>query len=409
MVTSLVLPTSQLGRPAAQSAHSTAEGPFLRLHHSSSAVFGQDPKLKLIASTEKAVGGGGISLFHEAGVWVGDASGKGDVYITSNMLETKDDALHIKICRLRLGEEFDAGAEATLRPSANDAGVFVSEEVEYEDLDQLAQLVPMANGATASVDGKDILWCSQGQALRLPLSKEPVAGSLMLCREVNGHFLATPLVNNFRGREFNALNDVCCHAPTGAIFFTDPDYGLAQGFKGPSQLPNGVWRLMPETGVLSLVADDLKKPNGIVCSPDGKTCYITDTDFIYGDGSMDPTRAGTIYAFDIVGTEAPQLHNKRVFALVDCGAPDGIKVDTEGNVYTGTFEGVDIYAPSGILLGKILLRDSSGQQGGCANLVFGPAGVLFLLSETSVWAAKIEAIGALKGVRMGSSPRRAGL
>jgi hypothetical protein len=58
--------------------------------------------------------------------------------------------------------------------------VFVSEGVEYEDLEELAQLVLMANGATASVDGKDILWCSQGQALRLPLGKEPVAGSLLL-------------------------------------------------------------------------------------------------------------------------------------------------------------------------------------------------------------------------------------
>lgn len=115
------------------------------------------------------------------------------------------------------------------------------------------------------------------------------------------------------------------------------------------------------------------------------------------------------YAFDIVGTEAPQLHNKRVFAFTACGAPDGIKCDTEGNVYTGTFEGVDIYSPAGILIGKILLRDSEGQQGGCANLVFGPAGVLFLLSETSVWAAKIQGVGALKGVQMGSSPRRAGL
>jgi gluconolactonase len=52
---------------------------------------------------------------------------------------------------------------------------------------------------------------------------------------------------------------------------------------------------MPETGVLNMVADDLKKPNGVVCSPDGKTCYVTDTDFIHGDGSMDPTRVSTMY------------------------------------------------------------------------------------------------------------------
>lgn len=60
----------------------------------------------------------------------------------------------------------------------------MSKGVEYEDLDELAQLVVMANGATASVDGKDILWCSQGQALRLPPGKERVAGSLMLVSSI---------------------------------------------------------------------------------------------------------------------------------------------------------------------------------------------------------------------------------
>lgn len=71
-----------------------------------------------LSSSRRCSTGSGISLFHEAGVWVGGETGHGDVYITSNMLD-EDDSLHIKICRLRLGDDFDAGAEANLRPSVS--------------------------------------------------------------------------------------------------------------------------------------------------------------------------------------------------------------------------------------------------------------------------------------------------
>lgn len=58
-----------------------------------------------------------------------------------------------------------------------------------------------------------------------------------------------------------------------------------------------------------------------------------------------------------------------------------------------------VYSPTSVLIGKILLpRDSHGKQRGCANLVFGPPGVLFILSETAVFAARIKATGDLKGV-----------
>lgn len=102
------------------------------------------------------------------------------------------------------------------------------------------------------------------------------------------------IVNHFHGRAFNSINDVCYHRQSKCIFFTDPDYGYEQGFKDRPQLPNAVWRYdLIEEG-LSMVADGFKKPNGIVFSPDGLTCYITDTDFIRGDGDMDGQRAATM-------------------------------------------------------------------------------------------------------------------
>lgn len=233
------------------------------------------------------------------------------------------------------------------------------------------------------------------------------------------------IVNNFHGRVFNSLNDVAVHVSTGYIFFTDPDYGHEQGFKLRPQLPNAVWRFHPDLSSVQMVADGLAKPNGIAFSPDEKTCFITDTDYIHGDGDRDGHRAGTMcavpsspaaalnssrYAFD-VNTEmgVPTLHNRRVFAFADCGAPDGIKCDVDGNVYTGCFDGVhvcpfslrlplltrgQVFAPSGELIGKIVLPpDAQGRQRGCANLVFTEPGKLVILAETTVWEAGIAAVG----------------
>lgn len=158
----------------------------------------------------------------------------------------------------------------------------------------------MANGATAY--GRDILWCSQGQHARFPKAlqsklgaegEDRVPGALVLV-SLDNAWNARPILNNYYGREFNALNDVAVHSQSGSIFFTDPDYGVKQGFKGPSQLPNGLWRLHVASGQLAMVADGIAKPNGVVCSPDGKTCYVTDTDFIHGDGSTDPTRSSAM-------------------------------------------------------------------------------------------------------------------
>ncbi|SCV70570.1 BQ2448_3332 [Microbotryum intermedium] len=405
----LVQPSSQLGRQANVSYHGPSDGPFIAFHPDFASIVGAAPKLDLIASSEKSKGGNGVSLFHEAGVWAPTKKGseQGDVYITSNILGSDSDGLAIKVCRLRFSSSSDS--ESKLARSKSNSSVLVVPGVEYEDLQHLADDVVMANGATAY--GPSILWCSQGQHQKFPTSlrtklvsskNDHVPGSLILSEpQSDGTFKNKTLINHFRGREFNALNDVAVHTQSGCIFFTDPDYGLEQGFKGPSQLPNGVWRYCPKTRALGMVADGLSKPNGVVCSPDGKTCYVTDTDYIHGDGTMVSTRVGAIYAYDIWRHDKiPQLHNKRMFALVDCGAPDGIKCDELGNIYTGTFEGVDIYHPDGYLLGKIVLpHDDEGKQRGCANLVFGPKGKLIILSETTVWVAAIAQSGELKGLK----------
>lgn len=79
----------------------------------------------------------------------------------------------------------------------------------------------------------------------------------------------------------------------------------------------------------------------------------------------------------------PFLINRRLFAMADTGVPDGIKCDTHGNVYSGCGDGVNIWSPGGVLLGKIVV------DGGVANFCFGARGELFLLNEHKIWRAQL--------------------
>jgi gluconolactonase len=89
------------------------------------------------------------------------------------------------------------------------------------------------------------------------------------------------------------------------------------------------------------------------------------------------------YAFDVVHYSGqPFLINRRLFAFADKGVPDGIKCDTSGNVYSGCGDGVNVWSPGGVLLGKILV------EGGAANLCFGRNGELFILNEHKLWRAQ---------------------
>lgn len=293
---------------------------------------------------------------HEAGVYIPSTE---EIYITSNILTT-DQKQHIRISKIDLKKVDSQG------------------HYEITHLDEATRAIPMGNGGT-NYKGS-ILFCSQG---------DHDTPSSLSTLSVDGKVEC--ILNNYHGRPYNSLNDVVVH-PDGSIWFTDPSYGSEQGFKPAPQLPNQVYCFDPSTGHTRIVADGFEKPNGIAFSPDWKTCYITDTSLIEGTGKVDPTRKGHIYAFDVLERdETLYLINRRVFAYVDCGAPDGIKCDTKGNVYSGCFDGVHIWDQSGWLIGKILLPSGFG----CANLVFGPKGTLFVLAETRIYRVTLNAETAL--------------
>jgi len=232
----------------------------------------------------------------------------------------------------------------------------------------------MANGGTNYRDG--IILCAQGSL------KEPAG---LIYMEAKRPHRTCTLINNYHSRPFNSPNDVVVHSD-GSIWFTDPIYGYEQGFRPKPQLPQHVYRFVPSTGDIRVVADGFGRPNGICFSPDEQTIYITDTDAIHGDGSKDGTRAATIYGFSVFSdpaTGSPFLINRRVFAYADTGFPDGIKCDVHGNVYAGCGDGVNVWNSGGTLIGKILI------EGGVANFCFGRNGELWCFGEKKLWRVQL--------------------
>jgi gluconolactonase len=201
----------------------------------------------------------------------------------------------------------------------------------------------------------------------------------------------TVLLDSFQGKKLNAPNDVVV-AADGAIWFTDPGYGIFGNYEGhlaEPELPPRVYRLDARSGQATIVADDFDKPNGLAFSPDEKKLYIIDTGLTHGGRS-------NMRVFDVNGDK---LANGKVFAENFApGFTDGVRTDIDGNVWCSMGwadpkeDGVRCYAPSGDLIGKIHLPET------CANLCFGgkKRNRLFMTASTSVYATYVETQGSLK-------------
>ena len=206
--------------------------------------------------------------------------------------------------------------------------------------------------------------------------------------EPNG--VITVLCDSYRGKRLNSPNDVVVKSD-GSVWFTDPPYGILSDYEGNrGELEYGgsyVFRLDVDTGSLEVLADDFDKPNGIAFSPDERVLYVTDSGANQEPGSYYITRPHHIKAFDVTG--GTRLRGERLFAVVTPGFPDGLKVDRDGRVYASAFSGVQIFNPSGQLLGEIHLP-------GAVNFCFGGAerDLLLITTDSAVWAAALAAKGA---------------
>ena len=105
------------------------------------------------------------------------------------------------------------------------------------------------------------------------------------------------------------------------------------------------------------------------------------------------------YAYDVGDrAQAKFLMNRRVFAMADVGVPDGLKCDTAGNVYAACGDGLSVWGPNGVLLGKVLV------PGGLATFSFGRKGELFLLNGKKLWVLRVA--DTVRGVAVGGDALR---
>lgn len=239
----------------------------------------------------------------------------------------------------------------------------------------VANTIQMTNGGTGPYKGS-LLIVNSGRG--------PLSPSMALVNPLPP-YNSTVLVDNFFGRQFNSLNDIKIH-PSGNLFFTDVPYGWLNHFRSEPLMPNQVYRFNTQTASLRVVADGFTRPNGIAFTGDGKIAYITDTGASGGFLGNNQTNPATIYAFDVDKTSQAFM-NRRVFAYIDTGVPDGIQVDMAGNVYSGCGDGVQVWNSEGTLLGKFFIATTS------ANMAFAGYGRLVILAETKVYLAKTAAKG----------------
>jgi gluconolactonase len=195
--------------------------------------------------------------------------------------------------------------------------------------------------------------------------------------EADGSF--TVMANSFQGRRLNKPNDVVVKSD-GAIYFTDPWNILPQ--PGETDLTfNGVYRISADRGTISLLIDHFIIPNGLAFSPDESVLYINDS------------RRRSIFAFDVMPNGMLAKQTERLFADLsgpEPGGPDGMKVDTAGNMYCGGSGGIWIIDPSGKKLGRIVHG-----QANTTNIAFGGGDwkTLYFTTRSTLGSVKLKIAG----------------
>lgn len=187
----------------------------------------------------------------------------------------------------------------------------------------------------------------------------------------NNHMIArdgNEIVSIFENNRLNSPNDVTVDSD-GTIYFTDPPYGLPSGVT--AQPFNGVFRIAPSGDVTAEYRGAMtERPNGIGLSLDGKTLYVDDT------------ADGILWSFPIMTGGA--LGARTMLAMTS-GGPDGLAIDSAGNIFVTTTAGIDVFAPSGTKWGTISVPMQP------SNCAFGDADhkTLYITARTALYKVRL--------------------
>ncbi|KAI5868404.1 calcium-dependent phosphotriesterase [Durotheca rogersii] len=342
--------------PPGHDLASLTEKPFHIYDDEFYNVIGDNPTLTLIANT------GTNPMFHEAAVWYPPTD---EMFFVQNAgAAAAGTGLNKSNIILKIALH-EAAAVSNLRNATGSVNVQTVN----------APSIINSNGATNYRD--QIVFATAGQG-----DESTPQLVLMHPREP---YNTTILLNNYFGRQFNSLDDVAVNPRNKELYFTDTLYGYLQHYRPTPGLRNQVYRYNDKTGAVAAVADGFTLPNGVTFSPDGSYAYVTDTGANHADWGWNFSDPASIYRFDV--KEDGTWDNRKLFAYTDSGVTDGVHCDSDGNVYAGCGDGVQVWNPSGKLVGKIFLGKTS------ANFNFAGDGRLVILAEEDLYYATLGAAG----------------
>ncbi len=218
-----------------------------------------------------------------------------------------------------------------------------------------------SNGLHLDADGQIVL-CSHGERGVFALNEE--------------RWTKRPLALRYRGLRLNSPNDVTQHA-SGALYFTDPAYGLDEGVDDPRRAicERGVYLTDPMTGSVVLATAEVEDPNGIGFSPDGETAYVSST------------KDGLWHTFSVA--DDGLFREGRVLARASDlpsgdGSPDGLKVAPDGDIVSSAPAGIVVFAPDGSVKQHVPVEQV------VSNVAFGREGVLFATATDRILRFEIE-------------------
>jgi sugar lactone lactonase YvrE len=150
-------------------------------------------------------------------------------------------------------------------------------------------------------------WLPDGRLLIVSASDEQ-----LLRRERDGSMMVHA---NLIGLADHPWNEIVVDA-RGNAYINNIGFDFPEG-----EFATGIIAVVTPDGTARQVADDVAFPNGMVVTPDNATLIVAES---YGS---------RLTAFDI--TPDGSLANRRVWADLNGGAPDGICLDAEGAIWYG--------------------------------------------------------------------------